>query len=91
MGVKRYELDEAQWVRIEPLLPGKASDPGRPGRRSNFTGQQMCADLQAYRCDPGSDRYARVRSHHPEHQDASGALIGTAIEKPHSARRQGPA
>ena len=27
MGVKRYELDEAQSARIEPLLPGKASDP----------------------------------------------------------------
>ena len=24
MGVKRYELSDAQWVRIEPLLPGKA-------------------------------------------------------------------
>jgi transposase len=31
MGVKRYELSEAQWVRIAPLLPGKAGDPGRPG------------------------------------------------------------
>ena len=29
--VKRYELTEAQWRRIEPLLPGKASDPGRTG------------------------------------------------------------
>jgi putative transposase len=27
--VKRYELTEAQWQRIEALLPGKASDPGR--------------------------------------------------------------
>lgn len=31
MGVKRYELNEAQWARIAPLLPGKASDPGRTG------------------------------------------------------------
>ncbi len=31
MGVKRYELSDAQWARIEPLLPGKASDPGRTG------------------------------------------------------------
>lgn len=29
MGIKRYELSEAQWVRIEGLLPGKLSDPGR--------------------------------------------------------------
>ena len=31
MGVKRYELSEAQWLRIELLLPGKAGDPGRTG------------------------------------------------------------
>lgn len=29
MAAKRYELNEAQWVRIAPLLPGKAADPGR--------------------------------------------------------------
>lgn len=29
MGIKRYELSEAQWARIEPMLPGKVSDPGR--------------------------------------------------------------
>jgi transposase len=31
MGSKRYELSEAQWSRIAPLLHGKASDPGRTG------------------------------------------------------------
>ena len=31
MGVKRYELSPVQWERIAPLLPGKASDPGRTG------------------------------------------------------------
>jgi transposase len=29
--VKRYELTDAQWQRIEGLLPGKVSDPGRTG------------------------------------------------------------
>ena len=28
---KRYELTAEQWRRISPLLPGKASDPGRSG------------------------------------------------------------
>jgi len=28
---KRYELTQAQWERIAPLLPGKATDPGRTG------------------------------------------------------------
>jgi len=31
MGVKRYELSEAQWARIAHLLPGKEGDPGRTG------------------------------------------------------------
>ena len=31
MGVKRYELSDAQWARIAPMLPGKATDPGRTG------------------------------------------------------------
>jgi transposase len=29
--VRRYELTEAQWLRIADMLPGKASDPGRTG------------------------------------------------------------
>jgi putative transposase len=32
VAAKRYELSEAQWVRIAPMLPGKVSDPGRTGR-----------------------------------------------------------
>ena len=28
---KRYELTQAQWERVAPMLPGKASDPGRTG------------------------------------------------------------
>src|SRR5580698_2243751 len=31
MAVKRYELSQAQWERIAPLLPGKPGDPGRTG------------------------------------------------------------
>ena len=31
MVPKRYELSEKQWVRIGPLIAGKASDPGRTG------------------------------------------------------------
>ena len=31
MGVKRYELSDVQWVRIAPLLSGKASDHGLTG------------------------------------------------------------
>jgi len=39
MGIKRYELNEAQWAKIAALLPGKANDPGRtiPGGRDRIT------------------------------------------------------
>ena len=31
----RYELTQTQWERIEDLLPGKASDPGRTAADNN--------------------------------------------------------
>lgn len=30
--MERQELSDALWLRIEPHLPGKVSDPGRTGR-----------------------------------------------------------
>ena len=32
----RHELTDALWSRIEPHLPGKASDPGRTGRNNRL-------------------------------------------------------
>jgi len=29
MGIKRYELSDSQWAKIEPMLPGKVTDRGR--------------------------------------------------------------
>lgn len=28
---RRYELTESQWAVLEPIVPGKAGDPGRSG------------------------------------------------------------
>ena len=36
MGISRYELSDAQWERIAPLLPGKVSDPGRTGANNRL-------------------------------------------------------
>jgi putative transposase len=30
--VRRHELTDSQWRLIEPILPGKAGDPGRTGK-----------------------------------------------------------
>ena len=38
MGTRRYELSEAQWARVAPLLPGKAGDPGRPAADTRLCG-----------------------------------------------------
>ena len=32
MGIKRYELNDAQWTKVALLLPGKPSDPGGQGQ-----------------------------------------------------------
>ena len=30
--MRRHEISDEQWAAIEPLLPGKAGDPGRTGQ-----------------------------------------------------------
>ncbi len=37
MGVKRYELNEAQGARIASLLPGKASDRVERARTTGYS------------------------------------------------------
>jgi hypothetical protein len=41
--VKRYELSDAQWQRIESLLAGKVGDPGRTGKDNRlFVNGALC-------------------------------------------------
>ena len=30
--MRRFELSDEQWLRVEGLLPGKSGDPGQPGK-----------------------------------------------------------
>jgi len=41
---KRYELTQAQWERIAPMLPGKVVDPGRTGGDRKRGGQNEALD-----------------------------------------------
>jgi putative transposase len=48
MAEHRRELSDEQWARLEPLLPGKPSDPGRSGGDNRLfvravQGQARCA------------------------------------------------
>lgn len=65
MAVKRYELSEAQWAKIAPLLPGKASDPGRTGadNRLFVNGCLWVLRSGAHWCDL-PERYGRWKTVH---------------------------
>jgi len=65
MGIKRYELNEEQWLRIGPLLPGKAGDPGRSGtdNRLFVNGCLWVLRSGAHWCDL-PERYGRWKTVH---------------------------
>jgi len=65
MGIKRYELSDAQWERIAPLLPGKAGDPGRTGgdNRLFVNGVLWVLRSGAHWCDV-PERYGKDKTLH---------------------------
>jgi putative transposase len=65
MSVKRYELSQAQWERIAPLLPGKAGDPGRTAtdNRLFVNGVLWVLRSGAHWCDL-PERYGRWKTLH---------------------------
>ncbi len=65
MGIRRYELNEVQWARVAPLVPGKASDPGRTGSDTRLfvNGCLWILRSGAHRCDL-PERYGRWKTVH---------------------------
>lgn len=62
---KRYELSEVQWRRIEPLLPGKASDPGRTAADNrNFVNGVLWVLRSGARWSDLPERYGKFKSVH---------------------------
>lgn len=65
MGIKRYELSEAQWVRIEALLPGKLSDPGRSGADNRLFVNGVLWELRSgARWSDLPERYGKYKTVH---------------------------
>jgi transposase len=62
---KRYELTTAQWKRLEPLLLGKAGDPGRTAadNRLFVNGVLWVLRSGAHWCDL-PERYGKWKSLH---------------------------
>lgn len=73
MGVKRYELSEAQWARIAPVLPGKVSDPGRSGadNRLFVNGVLWVLRSGAY-WQHLPERYGKYKSVQPQREQHGG-------------------
>jgi len=65
MAVKRYELSEAQWRRIEGLLAGKPGDPGRTGADNRlFVNAVLWVLRSGARWSDLPERYGKWKSVH---------------------------
>ncbi len=62
---KRYELNQSQWERIEQLLPGKRSDPGRSGQDNRlFVHGVLWVLRSGARWSDLPERYGKYKSVH---------------------------
>jgi transposase len=62
--VKRYELNEAQWRRIETMLPGKAGDPGRTADNRLFVNGVLWVLRSGAHWHDLPERYGKWKSVH---------------------------
>lgn len=63
--VKRYELSNEQWRRIEGLIAGKKSDPGRTGRDNRlFVNAVLWVLRSGARWSDLPERYGKWKSVH---------------------------
>jgi len=65
MGVSRYELSDAQWSRIEGLLPGRADTVGRTAADNrNFVNGVLWVLRSGARWYDLPERYGKYKSVH---------------------------
>ena len=65
MAIKRYEVSDAQWQRIEPLLSGKATDPGRTATDNRlFVNAVLWVLRSGARWSDLPERYGKYKSVH---------------------------
>ena len=74
--VKRYELSDAQWRRIEGLLPGKLGDPGRTAQDNRlFVNGVLWVLRSGAHWHDLPERYGKWKSVHTRFARWAGAVI----------------
>jgi transposase len=80
--VKRYELYEAQWRRIEDLLPGKPGDPGRTaGDNRLFVNGVLWVLRSGAHWHDLPERYGKWKSVHTRFARWAKRRLGTRIQR----------
>jgi putative transposase len=64
MAIRRYELSDAKWAKIAPLLPGKAADPGRRGSDNRLFINIACRSSARALWRELPERYRRWKTVH---------------------------
>jgi putative transposase len=76
MGIKRYELSHAQWERIAPMLPGKATDPGRTASDNRlFVNAVLWVLRSGARWSDLPERYGKFKTVHKRFTRWAGAGV----------------
>jgi putative transposase len=77
MGIKRYELSEAQWQKIAPMLPGKAGDPGRTAVDNRlFINGILWVLRSGARWSDLPERYGKYKTVHKRYTLGAGGGMG---------------
>jgi putative transposase len=65
MGIKRYEVTDGQWERIAPMVPVRASDPGRTAADNRlFVNAVLWVLRSGARWSDLPERYGKYKSVH---------------------------
>lgn len=74
--VKRYELSNEQWGRIEDLLPGKKGDPGRSGQDNRlFVNAVLWVLRSGARWSDLPERYGKWKTVHNRETRRGGRAV----------------
>ena len=88
--VKRYELTDAQWRRIEGLLAGKPGDPGRTGKDNRlFVNAVLWVLRSGARWSDLPERYGKLEERaYALHALGQEGSLGAGVREPDRRSRQ---